>query len=220
MCARRAGWRAFGNCKYQGWAKPSGMSVYAFGPFILDPAERRLTRDGQRLAVPGKAWQILVMLVEAGGRLVSHETFRDEAVAQRRGRGPHAHRPYVDPAQGAGRRLGRADRDGVRGKAIAWPCRSVRCRRPVGKPRRAADRRRQDACGAALRDARPGRGRQLSRGRYCRRRDHGAGRACLASPFRRSRPWKTWPARARSAWDTCWRARCSAAPSGCASPPA
>src|SRR5262249_56909693 len=52
------------------------MSVYAFGPFILDTAARRLTRDGQRLAVPGKAWQILLMLVEAGGRLVSHETFR------------------------------------------------------------------------------------------------------------------------------------------------
>ena len=52
------------------------MSVYAFGPFILDPAERRLTRDGRRVAVPGKAWQILVLLVEAGGRLVSHETFR------------------------------------------------------------------------------------------------------------------------------------------------
>jgi DNA-binding winged helix-turn-helix (wHTH) protein len=52
------------------------MSVYAFGPFILDPAQRRLTRDGRRMAVPGKAWQILVMLAEAGGRLVSHETFR------------------------------------------------------------------------------------------------------------------------------------------------
>ena len=52
------------------------MSVYAFGPFILDTAGRRLTRDGQRLTVPGKAWQILLMLAEAGGRLVSHDTFR------------------------------------------------------------------------------------------------------------------------------------------------
>ena len=52
------------------------MSVYAFGPFILDPSQRRLTRDGRPLAVPGKAWQILLMLAEAGGRLVSHETFR------------------------------------------------------------------------------------------------------------------------------------------------
>ena len=52
------------------------MSVYEFGPFTLDPAERRLTRDGRRVAVPAKAWQILLMLVEAGGRLVRHGEFR------------------------------------------------------------------------------------------------------------------------------------------------
>ena len=52
------------------------MSVYAFGPFILEAAERRLTRNGRRLAVPGKAWQILQLLAEAGGRLVSHEMLR------------------------------------------------------------------------------------------------------------------------------------------------
>lgn len=52
------------------------MSVYAFGPFTLEASERRLTRNGRRVAVPGKAWQILVMLVEAGGRLVSHEALR------------------------------------------------------------------------------------------------------------------------------------------------
>jgi DNA-binding winged helix-turn-helix (wHTH) protein/tetratricopeptide (TPR) repeat protein len=52
------------------------MSVYAFGPFVVEPAERRLTREGHLVAVPGKAWQILVLLVEAGGRLVAHETFR------------------------------------------------------------------------------------------------------------------------------------------------
>ncbi len=52
------------------------MSVYAFGPFTLEASEHRLTRDGRRVAVPGKAWQILVMLVEADGRLVSHEALR------------------------------------------------------------------------------------------------------------------------------------------------
>ncbi len=52
------------------------MPIYAFGPFVLDPAERRLARNGLRVSVPGKAWQILVLLAEAGGRLVSHETFR------------------------------------------------------------------------------------------------------------------------------------------------
>jgi len=52
------------------------MPIYAFGPFVLDPAEHRLTCNGRRVAVPGKAWQILVLLAESGGRLVSHETFR------------------------------------------------------------------------------------------------------------------------------------------------
>ena len=52
------------------------MPIYAFGPFVLDPAERRLARNGLRVSVPGKAWQILVLLAEAGGRLVPHETFR------------------------------------------------------------------------------------------------------------------------------------------------
>jgi len=52
------------------------MSAFSFGPFVLDPAERRLTRDGRGVAVPGKAWQILLMLAEAGGHLVSHQTLR------------------------------------------------------------------------------------------------------------------------------------------------
>jgi DNA-binding winged helix-turn-helix (wHTH) protein/tetratricopeptide (TPR) repeat protein len=54
------------------------MSVYEFGPFVLEAAERRLIRNGRRVAVPGKAWQILLMLAEAGGRLVRHETLRAE----------------------------------------------------------------------------------------------------------------------------------------------
>jgi DNA-binding winged helix-turn-helix (wHTH) protein/tetratricopeptide (TPR) repeat protein len=52
------------------------MPVYAFGPFVLEPAERRLTHGGRLVALPGKAWQILVLLVEAGGRLVTREAFR------------------------------------------------------------------------------------------------------------------------------------------------
>lgn len=52
------------------------MSAYAFGPFILDSEERLLSRDGRRVAVPGKAWQILLLLVEARGRLVAHEILR------------------------------------------------------------------------------------------------------------------------------------------------
>jgi serine/threonine-protein kinase len=52
------------------------MPIYAFGPFTLDAAERRLLRGGRAVPVAGKAWQILLLLVEAGGRLVSHEAFR------------------------------------------------------------------------------------------------------------------------------------------------
>lgn len=54
------------------------MPVYAFGPFVLDPADRRLTRDGRRVPLPGKAWQILQMLAEAGGRLVPYQTLREK----------------------------------------------------------------------------------------------------------------------------------------------
>ena len=53
------------------------MALYAFGPFIVDPAEYRLTRDGRRVPVPRKAWQILLLLAEAGGRLVPYRTFRE-----------------------------------------------------------------------------------------------------------------------------------------------
>jgi DNA-binding winged helix-turn-helix (wHTH) protein/tetratricopeptide (TPR) repeat protein len=52
------------------------MPIYAFGPFVLDPAERRLARAGRPVAIPRKAWQILLLLAEAGGRLVPHEMFR------------------------------------------------------------------------------------------------------------------------------------------------
>ena len=61
---------------WQGQGINGPMLIYAFGPFVLDPAERRLARTGRPVAVPKKAWQILLLLAEAGGRLVSHETFR------------------------------------------------------------------------------------------------------------------------------------------------
>jgi serine/threonine-protein kinase len=53
------------------------MTLYAFGPFVVEPTEHRLTCDGRQVAVPRKAWQILLLLAEAGGRLVSYETFRE-----------------------------------------------------------------------------------------------------------------------------------------------
>jgi DNA-binding winged helix-turn-helix (wHTH) protein/Tfp pilus assembly protein PilF len=54
------------------------MSVYEFGPFVLDTIERRLMRDGKRVPVGGKAWQILQMLAEARGKLVERGTFHEQ----------------------------------------------------------------------------------------------------------------------------------------------
>jgi serine/threonine-protein kinase len=54
------------------------MTLYAFGPFVVEPADFRLTRDGRQVAIPKKAWQILVLLAEAGGRLVGYKTFREK----------------------------------------------------------------------------------------------------------------------------------------------
>jgi DNA-binding winged helix-turn-helix (wHTH) protein/tetratricopeptide (TPR) repeat protein len=51
------------------------MAVYGFGPFVLDAAERKLMRDGQRIAVSGKTFDVLRLLLEAGGRLVERDAF-------------------------------------------------------------------------------------------------------------------------------------------------
>ncbi len=53
------------------------MTLYAFGSFVLEPTERRLTCEGRQIAIPKKAWQILLLLAEARGRLVPYETFRE-----------------------------------------------------------------------------------------------------------------------------------------------
>jgi DNA-binding winged helix-turn-helix (wHTH) protein/tetratricopeptide (TPR) repeat protein/predicted Ser/Thr protein kinase len=47
--------------------------LFAFGPFRLDPASRRLLRDGHPVALPPKAFDVLLMLVEHRGRLVEKE---------------------------------------------------------------------------------------------------------------------------------------------------
>lgn len=56
------------------WVLPT-MSVYEFGPFVLDTVERRLTRGQERVPIGGKALQILQLLAEASGRLVERGTF-------------------------------------------------------------------------------------------------------------------------------------------------
>lgn len=47
--------------------------TYAFGPFHLDPAERRLTRDGRDLRLPPKVFETLVLLVDRRGQLVDKD---------------------------------------------------------------------------------------------------------------------------------------------------
>jgi len=50
-----------------------GAVVFEFGPFRLEPVERRLLRNGQDVALPPKALDLLTVLIEGGGRLVTKE---------------------------------------------------------------------------------------------------------------------------------------------------
>lgn len=47
--------------------------VYRFGPFRLDPAGRRLTREGETLYLTPKGFDVLVALVEARGEVVERD---------------------------------------------------------------------------------------------------------------------------------------------------
>jgi DNA-binding winged helix-turn-helix (wHTH) protein len=56
----------------------SGHDFYDFGPFRLDPSERLLLRDGQPVAIPPKAYDLLATLVARAGRLVTKEELLKE----------------------------------------------------------------------------------------------------------------------------------------------
>ena len=47
--------------------------VYRFGPFTLDAARRRLSRDGEAVLVPPKALDVLQVLLENRGRTVEKD---------------------------------------------------------------------------------------------------------------------------------------------------
>ena len=53
--------------------KPPITRVYQFGPFCLDTAERCLIRDGRPVALTPKTFQVLLVLVESGGRTVDKD---------------------------------------------------------------------------------------------------------------------------------------------------
>lgn len=52
-------------------------TVYEFGSFRLDPAERRLLRDDEQVALTPKCFDLLVMLVENSGHLLNKEELLD-----------------------------------------------------------------------------------------------------------------------------------------------
>ncbi len=47
--------------------------VYEFGPFVMDPAERLLLREGQPVRLRAKAFDTLAVLVEHAGRIVTKD---------------------------------------------------------------------------------------------------------------------------------------------------
>jgi pimeloyl-ACP methyl ester carboxylesterase/DNA-binding winged helix-turn-helix (wHTH) protein len=52
-------------------------AAFTFGRFRLEPAERRLTRDGEAVALPGKAFDTLLLLVESAGTLQTQKALMD-----------------------------------------------------------------------------------------------------------------------------------------------
>jgi Tol biopolymer transport system component/DNA-binding winged helix-turn-helix (wHTH) protein len=53
------------------------MAIYEFGPFRLDPAERLLLRGQQPIPLKPKAFDLLVLLVERHGRLLTKQQLMD-----------------------------------------------------------------------------------------------------------------------------------------------
>jgi TolB-like protein/DNA-binding winged helix-turn-helix (wHTH) protein/Flp pilus assembly protein TadD len=57
---------------------PQANQLYEFGPFCLNPAEGRLTRDGAVVPLAPKAFEALLLLVENSGHLVSKEELTEK----------------------------------------------------------------------------------------------------------------------------------------------
>ena len=49
------------------------MPTYTFGPFLLDSETRKLLRDGEPIALTGKTFDTLLLLVQNRGRLVNKD---------------------------------------------------------------------------------------------------------------------------------------------------
>lgn len=55
-----------------------GKPSYRFGPFLLSAAEQRLTRDGTEVELTRKAFEVLLILVREGGRVVEKKNLLQE----------------------------------------------------------------------------------------------------------------------------------------------
>jgi DNA-binding winged helix-turn-helix (wHTH) protein len=61
-----------GNATYHG-----GTGQYHFGPFLLDAAERRVTRAGEPIALQPRAFDLLALMVANPGRLMTKQALLD-----------------------------------------------------------------------------------------------------------------------------------------------
>ena len=72
----------------------SRRSTFEFGPFRLDTVEHVLSRDGRRLPLTPKVYDVLRLLVERAGHLVEKEQLLREVWPEhvrRRGRAQPQH---------------------------------------------------------------------------------------------------------------------------------
>jgi DNA-binding winged helix-turn-helix (wHTH) protein len=57
-------------------APPSGPRFIRFGPFQVDQQRQEITKDGSRLKLQGKVYQVLAALLEKPGAVVTREELR------------------------------------------------------------------------------------------------------------------------------------------------
>jgi len=56
---------------------PASQAIYEFGPFRLDPPQHVLLQDGRAIPLPPKAFEILVLLLERRGALMSKQELQE-----------------------------------------------------------------------------------------------------------------------------------------------
>lgn len=113
------------------------VEVYRFGQFRLDPANRDLSRAGERIELPGRYFDALALLAAEAGQLVAKDRFfqevwrgvpvTDEALTQcikelRKALGDNAARPaFIETVPKYGYRFVAAIEPGGQGTAVALP---------------------------------------------------------------------------------------------------